>query len=74
MGGWGEFVLASVLIPAPDTSRTLMVGMYSMANNFSVPWGYFAAGSVMTIIPVILVYTYFQKYLVGGLTLGGVKG
>jgi ABC-type maltose transport system permease subunit len=28
----------------------------------------------MTILPVILVYTYFQKYLVGGLTLGGVKG
>jgi arabinogalactan oligomer/maltooligosaccharide transport system permease protein len=74
MGGWGEFVLASVLIPAPDTSRTLMVGMYSLANDFSVPWGLFAAGSVMTIIPVILVYTYFQKYLVGGLTLGGVKG
>jgi arabinogalactan oligomer/maltooligosaccharide transport system permease protein len=63
-----------VLIPAPDVRRTLMVGMYSLANNFSIPWGLFAAGSVMTIIPVILVYTYFQKYLVGGLTLGGVKG
>jgi arabinogalactan oligomer/maltooligosaccharide transport system permease protein len=74
MGGWGEFVLASVLIPAPDVKRTLMVGMYSIANNFSIPWGYFAAGSVLTIVPVILVYTYFQKYLVGGLTLGGVKG
>ena len=74
MGGWGEFVFASVLIPAPNTSRTLMVGMYSLANTQSVPWGYFAAGAVMTIIPVILVYTYFQKYLVGGLTLGGVKG
>ena len=74
MGGWGEFVLASVLIPAPDVRRTLMVGMYSLANNFSIPWGIFAAGSVMTIVPVILVYTYFQKYLVGGLTLGGVKG
>jgi arabinogalactan oligomer/maltooligosaccharide transport system permease protein len=74
MGGWGEFVFASVLIPAPDAKRTLMVGMYSLANTQSIPWGYFAAGAVMTIIPVILVYTYFQKYLVGGLTLGGVKG
>ena len=74
MGGWGEYVFASVLIPAPDVRRTLMVGMYSLANTQSIPWGYFAAGSVMTIIPVILIYTYFQKYLVGGLTLGGVKG
>ncbi|MBN2146027.1 MAG: sugar ABC transporter permease [Anaerolineales bacterium] len=74
MGGWGEFVFASVLIPAPDAKRTLMVGMYSIANSMSIPWGYFAAGAVMTIIPVIIVYTYFQKYLVGGLTLGGVKG
>lgn len=74
MAGWGEFVFASVLVPAPDVRRTLMVGMYSLANQPSIPWGYFAAGAVMVIIPVILVYSYFQRYLVGGLTLGGVKG
>ena len=74
MGGWGEYVFASVLIPAPDVKRTLMVGMYSLANTQSIPWGLFAAGAVMTIIPVILVYMYFQRYLIGGLTLGGVKG
>lgn len=74
MGSWGEYVFASVLIPAPDAKRTLMVGMYQMANTQSIPWGYFAAGAVLVILPVILVYAYFQKYLVGGLTLGGVKG
>jgi arabinogalactan oligomer / maltooligosaccharide transport system permease protein len=74
MAAWGEFVFASVLIPAPDARRTLMVGMYGLANNINIHWGYFAAGAVMTIIPVILVYTYLQRYLIGGLTLGGVKG
>ncbi len=74
MGSWGEYVFASVLVPAPDARRTLMVGMYSLANSINIPWGHFAAGAVMVIIPVILVYAYFQKYLVGGLTLGGVKG
>jgi arabinogalactan oligomer/maltooligosaccharide transport system permease protein len=74
MGGWGEFVFASVLIPAPNARRTLMVGMYAIANNQSIPWGLFAAGAVMTIIPVLVVYLYFQRYLIGGLTLGGVKG
>jgi len=74
MGSWGEYVFASVLIPAPDTSRTLMVGMYSIANDMNIPWGYFAAGAILVIIPVLLVYIYFQRYLIGGLTLGGVKG
>jgi arabinogalactan oligomer/maltooligosaccharide transport system permease protein len=74
MGGWGEFVFASVLVPSPAARRTLMVGMYGMANNPNIPWGYFAAGAVMTIIPVMIVYLYFQRYLIGGLTLGGVKG
>ncbi len=74
MGGWGEFVFASVLIPSPASRRTLMVGMYSMANNANIPWGLFAAGAVMTIIPVMIIYMYLQQYLIGGLTLGGVKG
>jgi arabinogalactan oligomer / maltooligosaccharide transport system permease protein len=74
MGAWGEYVFASVLIPAPDSRRVLMVGMYSLANNINIDWGNFAAGAVMTIIPVVLVYSYLQRYLVGGLTLGGVKG
>lgn len=74
MGGWGEFVFASVLVPSPATRRTLMVGMYQIANSPAVPWGLFAAGAVMTIIPVMVVYLYFQRYLIGGLTLGGVKG
>jgi arabinogalactan oligomer/maltooligosaccharide transport system permease protein len=74
MAGWGEYVLASVLIPAPDSSKTAMVGLYKMANELAIPWGYFAAGAVMIIIPVLIVFLYLQRYLEGGLTLGGVKG
>jgi arabinogalactan oligomer/maltooligosaccharide transport system permease protein len=74
MAGWGEYVLASVLIPAPDNAKTAMVGLYKMANELAIPWGYFAAGAVMIIIPVLIVFLYLQRYLEGGLTLGGVKG
>jgi arabinogalactan oligomer/maltooligosaccharide transport system permease protein len=74
MAGWGEYVLASVLIPAPDNAVTAMVGLYKMANQLSIPWGYFAAGAVMIIIPILIVFLYLQRYLEGGLTLGGVKG
>ena len=74
MAGWGEYVLASVLIPAPDTAVTAMVGLYKMANQLAIPWGYFAAGAVMIIIPILIVFLYLQRYLEGGLTVGGVKG
>ncbi len=74
MTGWGEYALASVIIPAPDSAKTLMVGMYKIANEINIPWGYFAAGAVMVIIPVLLVFLYLQRYLESGLTLGGVKG
>ncbi len=74
MGGWGEYVLASVLIPAPDSAKTAMVGLYQLANSLSPVWGQFAAGAVMIIIPILIIFLYLQKYLEGGLTLGGVKG
>jgi arabinogalactan oligomer / maltooligosaccharide transport system permease protein len=74
MAGWGEYVLASIILPAPSNIQTAMVGLFGIGNSLSVPWGIFAAGAVMIIIPVLLVFLYLQRFLEGGLTLGGVKG
>lgn len=74
IAGWGEYVLASVLVPAPDELKTTMVGMYQLANEVSIPWGYFAAGTVIVIIPTVFVFLYLQGYFQEGLTVGGVKG
>jgi arabinogalactan oligomer/maltooligosaccharide transport system permease protein len=74
MAGWGEFFLANILIPAPETKKTVMVGMFKMANEVSVPWGQFASGAVIVIIPVVLIFLWLQRYLESGLTVGGVKG
>jgi arabinogalactan oligomer/maltooligosaccharide transport system permease protein len=74
MAGWGEFFLANILIPAPDAKKTVMVGMFQMANEVNIPWGRFAAGAVLVIIPILLVFLWVQRYLEGGLTVGGVKG
>jgi len=74
LSGWGEYVLASVLIPAPDTMKTVPVGMYSLATDQSVPWGLFAAGALMLLVPIMLLFTFLQRFLESGLTLGGVKG
>ena len=74
MAGWGEFFLANILIPAPDAKKTVMVGMFQMANEVNIPWGQFAAGAVMVILPIVLIFLWLQKYMEAGLTVGGVKG
>ncbi len=74
LAGWGEYVLASVIIPAPETAKTLPVGLYNLASDINVPWGQFAAGAMMVSIPVLIVFLYLQTYLESGLTVGGVKG
>ncbi len=74
LAGWGDFIFASVLVPAPDSMKLVVPGLYSMANSQSTPWGYFAAGGLMVILPTILVFLLLQRYLEGGLTVGGVKG
>ena len=73
MAGWGEFFLASVLIPT-GPHETTMVGMYQLAAQTNVPWGQFAAGAVMVIIPIVIIFLWLQRYLEAGLTVGGVKG
>ena len=69
----GDFVIAKVVLQ--DQSQfTLAVGMYMWASDQkTAPWGIFAAGSVIAAIPVILLFQYLQKYIVSGLTAGGVK-
>ena len=69
----GDFVIAKVVLQEED-QFTLAIGMYVWAADQKVtPWGIFAAGSVIAAIPVILLFQYLQKYIVSGLTAGGVK-
>jgi arabinogalactan oligomer / maltooligosaccharide transport system permease protein len=74
MAGWGEFFLANIILPAPERIQTVMVGMYKLAGTNNVPWGQFAAGAIITVIPIVLLFLWLQRYLESGLTVGGVKG
>lgn len=73
MAGWGDFIFASVLVPAPDSMKLAVPGLFSLANDQSVPWGYFAAGGMIIVLPTLIVFLLLQRFLVGGLTAGGVK-
>jgi arabinogalactan oligomer / maltooligosaccharide transport system permease protein len=74
LAGWGEFALASAIIPAPTARQTLPVALQALANSTSVPWGLFAAASMLVAIPTTIMFLLMQRYLQSGLTAGGVKG
>jgi len=73
MGAWSEYIVASVIINDP-AKITLPVGLVSMQGQFSTAWGIYSAGALITALPVMILFICLSKYLVGGLTVGGVKG
>jgi arabinogalactan oligomer / maltooligosaccharide transport system permease protein len=73
MTAWNEFILAATFLEE-ETRYTAPVGLKFFVGGFASQWGYFAAGSIIISIPVVVLFLYLQKYLVSGLTAGGVKG
>ncbi len=73
MTAWNEFIMASTFM-TNQTRYTLPVLIQSSVTEFSADWGLFAAGAVVTSLPVMVAFYVLQKYLVGGLTAGAVKG
>ena len=73
MTAWNEFILAATFLEE-EVKYTAPVGLKFFVGGFASQWGYFAAGSIIISIPVVLLFLYLQKYLVSGLTAGGVKG
>lgn len=74
VGTFNEFILARIVL-TDRQNWTLMVGLFNFVEaEFSNDWGVFAAGSLLAATPVVILYLALQKYIVGGLTQGAVKG
>jgi arabinogalactan oligomer/maltooligosaccharide transport system permease protein len=73
MTAWNEFILAATFMDQ-ETMYTAPLGLRFFVGGFSQQWGYFAAGSLIVSVPVVVLFLFLQKYLVSGLTAGGVKG
>ena len=72
MIAWNEFLFAFMFLDSPGIF-TLSRGMVAL-NSQEVPRQFLMAGAVVVTVPIMVLFFWFEKYLVGGLTAGGVKG
>jgi arabinogalactan oligomer/maltooligosaccharide transport system permease protein len=70
---WNEVAFANVIMTENDT-YTLPVGLRTYVFQFDQDWELLTAGSMLVTIPAMLMFLLAQRYLVSGLTRGGVKG
>jgi arabinogalactan oligomer / maltooligosaccharide transport system permease protein len=73
MTSWNEFILAGTFM-TDERSYTLPVLLHHYVGEYHAEWGRFAAGAILTSLPVMALFYVLQKFLVGGLTAGAVKG
>lgn len=71
---WNEYIFAVTFLSEPS-KYTLAGGLYSLqATQYTRNWPIFSASSIAVSIPVLIIFFAMQRYMVAGLTIGGVKG
>jgi arabinogalactan oligomer/maltooligosaccharide transport system permease protein len=75
VSGWTEFYFVSIFLNDPSQGYTLSLALNKMVGAFGqTPWSDFAAFAILFALPVSVGFFFFQRYIVGGLAVGGVKG
>ena len=69
---WDEFLFAYTLVDS-EKMWVVSVGLAAYIGQYSTPWNQIMSGAVMGTIPVVIMFMFFQRYLVSGLTAGSVK-
>jgi trehalose/maltose transport system permease protein len=77
IGAWNEFLFAVSFTQTPE-HRTVTVAIFNFSTTtgggFEIPWGQMMAATIVVTIPLIVLALVFQRYILGGLTAGAVKG
>ncbi|MBM7553307.1 carbohydrate ABC transporter permease [Thalassobacillus pellis] len=73
ISAWNEYIFATVLISS-DAISTLPLGLASFQSSHLSEYGLIAAGVIISIIPVLIVYMIFQEQIIKGMASGAVKG
>ncbi len=70
---WNDF-LWPIIFTQSDRWRTIMVGLITLKGQYSVAYGVQGALALIASVPTLLIFIFFQRYFIRGLTLGAVKG
>jgi len=73
LGQWNSF-LWPLIVTNSEEMRTLPVGLATFQSQYSVQWNLLMAGSVIAVLPVLVIYIAGQKWFVRGITLTGLGG
>ena len=71
--GWNEYIYALALMQSED-KKTLPIGITVLAGNDRLDWNALMATAVIAVIPMAIIFVFFQRHLVSGLSAGAVKG
>jgi multiple sugar transport system permease protein len=70
--GWNEYMFALVLTSS-ETMKTVPVGIGQLVGQYKIMWNDLMSASLVASIPLIIIFIFFQKYLISSLTAGAVK-
>lgn len=74
IASFSEYVIAKLVL-STDRNWTLAVSLYTLVSDPKEPhWDLFAAGAIISAVPVLVLFLFLQRYIVSGLTSGAVKG
>ncbi len=73
LGSWNSF-LWPLIVTTSDRMRTIPVGLSSFQGQYNTQWGLLMAGSVIALLPVLMVYMLGQNWFQRGITLSGLGG
>lgn len=73
LNAWNEFMFGFVFIN-DEQHRTLTPGISLFKGLYQTDWGSMMAASVLSVVPIVLIFVFLQRYLVEGMTAGAVKG
>ncbi|MEM0054505.1 MAG: carbohydrate ABC transporter permease, partial [Nitrososphaeria archaeon] len=69
---WGDFVMASVVVGSNSTT-TLSLGLEAIARSSTTQWGYVDVGATFALLPTLVLFAVFQRWIVKGLVEGAIK-
>lgn len=73
LGNWNAFLWPLVVVQTPEM-RTIPVGVALFSGEAGTYWNLIMAASSLSVIPVLLVYLFFQRQIIEGVVLTGIKG